>query len=195
VTEPDDPGLLERAREGDPAAFDEIVDRYERRVFAVALRIVRNSDDARDVTQEVFVTAMRALKGFRGDAQLSTWFHRVTVNASLDLVRKRRRREHSSVDELTDQPAGEPGPEAEAIVAVRAREVHKALGALPPDQRALIVMHDLQDLDYAECAETLGIPLGTVKSRLHRARLALARQLGHLREGEPTGDHGPLRYE
>ena len=195
MTEPDDPGLLERAREGDPAAFDEIVDRYERRVFAVALRIVRNSDDARDVTQEVFVTAMRALKGFRGDAQLSTWFHRVTVNASLDLVRKRRRREHSSVDELTDQPAGEPGPEAEAIVAVRAREVHKALGALPPDQRALIVMHDLQDLDYAECAETLGIPLGTVKSRLHRARLALARQLGHLREGEPTGDHGPLRYE
>jgi RNA polymerase sigma-70 factor, ECF subfamily len=195
VTEPDDPGLLERAREGDPAAFDEIVDRYERRVFAVALRIVRNNDDARDVTQEVFVTALRALKGFRGDAQLSTWFHRVTVNASLDLVRKRRRREHSSVDELTDQPAGEPGPEAEAIAAVRAREVHKALGALAPDQRALIVMHDLHDLDYAECAEALGIPLGTVKSRLHRARLALARQLGHLREGEPTGDHGPLRYE
>lgn len=195
MTEPDDPGLLERARNGDPAAFDQIVDLYERRVFAVAMRIVRNHDDARDVTQEVFVTALRAIKGFRGDAQLSTWFHRVTVNASLDLVRKRKRREHSSVDELADQPAGEPGPEAEAIAAVRAREVHRALGSLPPDQRALIVLHDLQDLDYAACAEALGIPLGTVKSRLHRARLALARQLGHLREGEPTGGPGPLRYE
>ena len=193
MTDPDDQELLDRARNGDPAAFDIIVDRYERRVFAVALRIVRHHEDARDVTQEVFVTALRALKGFRGDAQLSTWFHRVAVNASLDLVRKRRRREHSSMDELAEQASPEAGPESEAIGSVRAREVHRALGLIPPDQRALIVLHDLQELDYAECAEALGIPLGTVKSRLHRARLALARQLGHLREAEPSGDPGPLR--
>ncbi|HJR18686.1 MAG TPA: sigma-70 family RNA polymerase sigma factor [Actinomycetota bacterium] len=193
MSDADEQALLDRARAGDPAAFDEVVDLYERRVFAVAMRIVRNHEDARDVTQEVFVTALRALKGFRGDAQLSTWFHRVAVNASLDLVRKRKRREHSSVDDLSDQPSAAPGPEAEAIASVRAREVHRALGALPPEQRALIVMHDLQDLDYAECAEVLGIPLGTVKSRLHRARLALARELGHLREAEPSGGLGPLR--
>lgn len=193
MTDADDAALVERASAGDPAAFDEIVDRYERRVFAVALRIVRNNEDARDVTQDVFVTALRAIKGFRGDAQLSTWFHRVAVNASLDVVRKRQRREHASMDELHDQPSGQPGPEAEAIAAVRAREVHRALGKLDPDHRALIVLHDLQDLDYAACAEALGIPLGTVKSRLHRARLALARELGHLREGEPTGGPGPLR--
>jgi RNA polymerase sigma-70 factor (ECF subfamily) len=193
VTDPDDQELLDRARNGDPAAFDTIVDRFERRVFAVALRIVRHHEDARDVTQEVFVTALRALKGFRGDAQLSTWFHRVAVNASLDLVRKRRRRDHSNMDELAEHASPGPGPEAEAIESVRAREVHRALGLIPPDQRALIVLHDLQELDYAECAEALEIPLGTVKSRLHRARLALARQLGHLREAEPSGDPGPLR--
>lgn len=193
MTDPDDQELLDRARNGDPAAFDTIVDLFERRVFAVALRIVRHHEDARDVTQEVFVTALRALKGFRGDAQLSTWFHRVAVNASLDLVRKRRRRDHSSTDELAEHPSSDPGPEAEAIESVRAREVHRALGLIPPDQRALIVLHDLQGLDYAECAEALEIPLGTVKSRLHRARLALARQLGHLREAEPSGDPGPLR--
>jgi RNA polymerase sigma-70 factor (ECF subfamily) len=193
VSDPGDQELLERARSGDPSAFDLIVDRFERRVFAVALRITRHNEDARDVTQEVFITALRALKGFRGEAQLSTWFHRVTVNASLDLVRKRQRREHSSVDDLGDQASAEPGPESEAISSVRAGEVHRALGELPVDQRALIVLHDLQGLDYAECAEALEIPLGTVKSRLHRARLALAKVLGHLRESEPSADPGPLR--
>lgn len=193
MSDPDDQELLDRARNGDPTAFDAIVDRFERRVFAIALRICRHHEDARDVTQEVFVTALRALKGFRGEAQLSTWFHRVAVNASLDLVRKRSRREHSSVDDLAEQASSEPGPESEAIASVRAREVHRALGLIPPDQRALIVLHDLQGLDYAECAEALAIPLGTVKSRLHRARLALGRELGHLREAEPSSDPGPLR--
>ena len=193
MTDPGDQELLDRARGGDPTAFGLIVDRFERRVFAVALRICRHHEDARDVTQEVFLTALRALKGFRGEAQLSTWFHRVAVNASLDLVRKRRRREHASVDDLAEQPSGEPGPDSHAIASVRAREVHRALGALPPEQRALVVLHDLQGLDYAECAEALEIPLGTVKSRLHRARLALARELGHLREPEPSDDPGPLR--
>jgi RNA polymerase sigma-70 factor, ECF subfamily len=145
------------------------------------------------VTQEVFVTALRALKAFRGEAQLSTWFHRVAVNASLDLIRKRQRRDHSSVEDLAEHASEDPGPESEAIASVRAREVHRALGLLQPDQRALIALHDLEGLDYAECAEALEIPLGTVKSRLHRARLALAKALGHLREAEPTGDPGPLR--
>ena len=193
MTDPDDQELLDRARNGDPTAFDTIVDRFERRVFAVALRICRHHEDARDVTQDVFVTALRALKGFRGEAQLSTWFHRVAVNASLDLVRKRRRRDHSSVDELAEHASPAPGPESEAIESIRAAEVHRALGLIPHDQRALIVLHDLQGLDYTECAEALEIPLGTVKSRLHRARLALARELGHLREAEPSGDPGPLR--
>jgi RNA polymerase sigma-70 factor, ECF subfamily len=193
VTNPADDELLDRFRAGDGKAFDEIVIRYERRVFAIAIRICRHHEDARDVTQDVFVTALRTLGGFRGDAQLSTWLHRVTVNASLDLVRRRSRREGPAVEEMSDQPADEPGPESQAIGSVRAREVHRALGRLAPDQRAVIVLHDLQGFDYAEVAATLEVPVGTVKSRLHRARLALARELGHLKEAEPSGDMGPLR--
>lgn len=193
MTDPADDELLDRVRAGDHAAFDAIVDRYERRVFAIALRICRHHEDARDVSQDVFITVLRAVKGFRGDAQLSTWLHRVTVNAALDAVRKRQRRATSSVDELADHAAAEPGPEATAIESVRAAEVHRALGTLAPEHRALIVLHDLEGLDYAECAEALEIPLGTVKSRLHRARLALAKELGHLRESEPSADPGPLR--
>ena len=188
-----DAELLERIRAGDGAAFDQIVDRYERRVFAIAVRICRHHEDARDVTQDVFVTALRSLGSFRGDAQLSTWLHRVTVNASLDLVRRRQRREGPDLEEIGERPASEPGPEVAAIESVRAREVHRALGRIPPDQRAVIALHDLQGLDYSEVADALEVPVGTVKSRLHRARLALARELAHLKETEQSGDAEPLR--
>ena len=188
-----DAELLERFRAGDSSAFNEIVDRYERRVFAIAVRICRHHEDARDVTQDVFVTALKSLSTFRGDAQLATWLHRVTVNAALDLVRRRGRREGPGLEEVGDRPASEPGPESVAIESVRAREVHLALGRIADDQRAMIVLHDLQGLDYAEVAAALEVPVGTVKSRLHRARLALAKELGHLKEAEPTADPGPLR--
>jgi len=193
VKHPDDAELLRRFRSGDDAAFGEIVDRYERRVFTIAVRICRHHEDARDVTQDVFVTAFRSLARFRGDAQLSTWLHRVAVNASLDLVRRRGRREGPGLEEIAESPSAEPGPESTAIDAVHAREVHRALGRIPADQRAVVVLHDLQGLDYAEVAEALEVPVGTVKSRLHRARLALALELGHLKEAEPTADPGPLR--
>jgi RNA polymerase sigma-70 factor (ECF subfamily) len=193
VSSTPDQELIERARKGDGRAFDELVGRHERRVFAIALRICRHREDALDVTQDVFVTALRSLGSFRGDAQLSTWLHRVAVNASLDVVRRRSRRESSSLEEMVEQPSAAEGPESSAIDAVRASEVHKALGRLAPDHRALIVLHDLQGQDYAECAAALEIPVGTVKSRLHRARLQLARALGHLRESEPADGGGPLR--
>jgi len=193
VSSSPDHELIERARGGDPRAFDEIVARHERRVFAVALRICRHREDALDVTQDVFVTALRSLGSFRGDAQLSTWLHRVAVNASLDLVRRRSRRESSTLDDALEQPSTAEGPESQAIDAVRAREVHRALGAIAPDHRAIIVLHDLQGLGYAECAEALDVPVGTVKSRLHRARLQLAGELGHLKESEPADGGGALR--
>jgi RNA polymerase sigma-70 factor (ECF subfamily) len=187
---PDDV-LIQRFVAGDGRAFDQIVARYERRVYSIALRMCGDPDDARDVTQDVFVSALRALRRFRGDAQLSTWLHRVAVNSSLDSLRRRSRRRDR--DELnTEMPSGAPGPEEHAVASARAAEVQAALRKISDEHRAVLVLHDLQGCDYAEVASALDIPLGTVKSRIHRARLEMARLLGHLREAEPASAPDPL---
>lgn len=186
-----DEGLIARYVRGEGRAFDEIVTRYERRVYSVAFRMCGDPDAARDVTQDVFVSALKALRKFRGDAQLGTWFHRVAVNSSLDHLRKlKRRRETSEVDAAI--PSEEAGPEDRAIAATRAVEVQRALAELTEEHRAVLVLCDLHGCDYAEVSSALDIPLGTVKSRIHRARLEMARLLGHLREGELTGATDPL---
>ncbi|HEX9711851.1 MAG TPA: sigma-70 family RNA polymerase sigma factor [Actinomycetota bacterium] len=179
---PTDRELLERYVAGDARAFDLIVDRYERRVYAIALRMCGDPDDARDVSQTVFINALRALPGFREEAQLSTWFHRVAVNASLDHLRKQKRQPTDPLDSVGDRPSEGPSPEDRAVSAVRAAEVQAALRRLSDEHRAVLVLHDIQDLDYAGVAHALDIPVGTVKSRIHRARLELAKLLGHLRE-------------
>jgi RNA polymerase sigma-70 factor (ECF subfamily) len=189
----DDRELISRYAAGEGRAFDTIVERYEKRVYAVAFRMTGNAEDARDATQEAFISALRALRSFRGDAQLSTWIHRIAVNASLDLVRRRARRKTNPLEEVSDRPSGEPGPEEAAVGASRAAEVQKALLSVSDEHRAVLVLHDLQALDYTEVAQALDIPVGTVKSRLHRARLEMARLLGHLRETEPSGGPEPLK--
>lgn len=190
-----DDELLSRYLDGDQAAFGAIVDRYERRVYAVAFRMCGDPEDARDVCQDVFINAMRALRSFRGEAQLGTWFHRVTINASYDHARRRKRRTTQPLDDVGERAAEGPGPEERAVDAVRAAAVQRALGLISDDHRAVLVLHALQGLDYPEIAATLDIPVGTVKSRIHRARLELAKHLGHLREGEPSGAPAPLREE
>lgn len=167
--------------------------RYQRRVYAVALRMCGDPEDARDATQEVFVNALRALRTFREEAQLGTWLHRVAVNASLDLIRRRKRRSAAPLDVVTERPSGDPGPDERADASARAAEVHRALARVSGEHRAVLVLADLQGLDYAEVATALDIPVGTVKSRLHRARLEMARLLGHLKEAEPAGGPHPLR--
>lgn len=179
---PSDRELVERYVAGDTRAFDQIVTRYERRLFAVAVRMCGDGEDARDVVQNAFISAMRALREFREEAQLSTWLHRVAVNAALDHLRRRKRQGTEPLDQVHERPAEGPGPEERAIGAVRAAAVQAALRELSDDHRAVLVLHDLEDLDYAAVAEALDIPVGTVKSRIHRARLELARRLGHLRE-------------
>lgn len=188
-----DEDLVRAFVEGDREAFEEIVDRYERRVYAVALRMCGDAETARDVTQEVFISALRSLRSFRGTARLSTWLHRVTVNASLD--RLRRRRDDLPLEETAGRADPGRGPEEAAVESDRARRVRRAIAALTPEFRAVVVLHDLQDLAYAEVAEALEIPIGTVKSRIHRARMELARLLGHLREaaGEPDREDPTLR--
>jgi RNA polymerase sigma-70 factor (ECF subfamily) len=193
VDERDDRELVAAYAAGEGRAFDTIVERYEKRVYAVAFRMTGNNEDARDATQEAFISALRALRSFRGDAQLSTWIHRIAVNASLDLVRRRSRKQTRPLDEIADRPTTEIGPEEKAVGASRAQEVQKALLQVGAEHRAVLVLHDLQGLDYAETAGALDIPVGTVKSRLHRARLEMARLLGHLREAEPTEGPEPLK--
>jgi len=183
---PDDELLLRYVR-GETRAFDDLVERYHRRVYAVALRMTGNPEDARDVCQDVFISAMRALRRFRGDAKLSTWFHRVAINASTDHLRKQRRHIGPGLDDVPERADDEPGPPERAEDASRAVAVHEALGDISDEHRAVLVLHDLQGLDYGEVADVLGVPVGTVKSRIHRARSELARRLGHLRETEPQG--------
>jgi RNA polymerase sigma-70 factor (ECF subfamily) len=193
MQEPPDQELIERYTAGDERAFEILLERYERRVYAVTLRMCGDPDDAMDATQDVFISAMRALKNFRGDARLSTWFHRVAINASHDVLRRRSRHANRPLEEAREAPATGRGPDESAEAATRADAVRRALAELSEEHRAVLVLHDLQELDYAEVAAALEIPVGTVKSRIHRARVEMAGLLGHLRDPEPTADPNPLR--
>ena len=193
MSEGEDRELVERFARGESRAFDTIVEKYEQRVYAITLRMTGNVEDARDAMQDVFISALRALRSFRGDAQLSTWIHRVAVNASLDVLRKRKRHVAQPLEEAGERPSDDVGPEDAAARAARAVEVQRALQNVSEEHRAVLVLHDLQDLDYTETAAALDIPVGTVKSRLHRARIEMARLLGHLREAEPREGSEPLK--
>lgn len=187
-----DAELIRAHLAGDVRAFEALVARHRTRVYAVALRVCGRPEDALDVCQEVFITAFRKLGTFRQEALLSTWLHRLTVNAALDLARRRSRRDHPSLDVLEARPDPAAGPEEIAMASHRAVAVQAALAKLGPDHRAVVVLHDLNDLDYAGVAEALDIPVGTVKSRLHRARVELARLLKHL-EPEVGGTSSKVR--
>ena len=183
-SESDDGELVRRYVEGDSASFETLVRRHERRVYSVAYRMLGREDDARDATQEAFMTALRKLSSFRGEAAFTTWIHRVTVNACYDILRRRQREPISDPDE---EPPATPPPFDHAEATAQAIDVQRALARVPDDFRAALILHDVQDLPYEEVAEVLGVPVGTVKSRIHRGRVALARAL--------EGDLGPGEHE
>jgi RNA polymerase sigma-70 factor (ECF subfamily) len=170
-----DEDLVRRAVDGDRAAFGIIVERHERRVYNLALRMTGREEDARDATQDAFLTALRKLSSFRGEAAFTTWLHRVTVNACYDLLRKRSRSPllHTRDDHEPEPPAWPDHAEATDLSV----DVQRALLAVPEDYRVVMILHDVQDLPYEEVAAIVGIPVGTVKSRLHRGRVALSRAL------------------
>lgn len=175
-----DEELVRRYLKGDGDAFSSLVKRHETRVYNVCLRILGNREDARDATQEAFLTAIRKISQFRGDAAFTTWLHRVAVNACYDALRKRKRQPMLHlVAEGDRQGEAEPGPpEPDPADAVAAgMDVARALSKVPEDYRIALVLADVQDLPYEEIARVLDVPLGTVKSRVHRGRIALARAL------------------
>ena len=175
-----DEELVERFRAGDRAAFSALVHRHERRVYNLAYRMLGREEDARDATQDAFLSALRKLSSFRGEARFTTWMHRVTVNTCYDLLRKRSREPllERDRDDEGPEPAVPASPDhADATAATV--DVQRALLLVPEEFRVVLVLHDIQDLGYEETAGVLDIPVGTVKSRVHRGRVALA---GLLRE-------------
>jgi len=187
----DERKLIERSREGDIAAFDQLVRKYERSVFNTAYRLSGSYDDASDIAQEAFVRAWNNLKSFRGDAAFSTWLYRIVTNIFLDERKRKKNRQHRSLEEERDldessvtrqYEAPSPGPQDIAEGEERRRILEQAISSLPDNQKAMVVLYHTQGLAYEEIAEITGLPMGTVKSRLNRARLALRDRLGPVTE-------------
>jgi RNA polymerase sigma-70 factor (ECF subfamily) len=180
VGEMDDEALLDRCRRGDRGAFTPLVHRYQDELYTMALRLTGNPADAADVVQETFTRAFRSLPRLRG-ATVRAWLFRVAVNCSHDIHRQRSRRPADPLEDtegrVIDLPDPGLGPEATAIQRERADAVRVALLALPHDFRVAVVLRDVNQLSYEEMAEALSVPLGTVKSRISRARGLLAAAL------------------
>jgi RNA polymerase sigma-70 factor (ECF subfamily) len=171
---------------GDPLAFTELVRRHRDRMWAIALRTLGDPEEAADAVQDALISAFRSAGGFRGQAQVTTWLHRIVVNACLDRIRRNRARPTAPL------PGGGPGEAALTLDAVAAREsrlaVDDALRSLPAEQRAAIVLVDVEGYSVAETAQLLGIAEGTVKSRCARGRARLAVLLGHLRNPDANAN-------
>ena len=173
--------LVERARGGDLDAFNDLVVCYQDQLFGLIVRMVPDRDQASDCVQEAFFSAYRNLAGFRGGS-VRSWLNRIAVNAAMDIQRARKRRPVQPYPELEDEswqpPAGEDAdPVTTALTTERHRAINDALATITNDQRAAIVLFDVEGFDYAEIAEMTGVSLGTVKSRIHRGRLAMRDQL------------------
>jgi len=174
---PDESFLIARARRGDPSAFEEIVRLYQRRVYGVALRIVHAHDVADDVTQEAFLRAWRSLDRFELGRPFGPWVCRIAANLAVNHVRSPRAREEGLPDGHAETRTNAPGPLGALLDAEGASVLERAMGQLPQEQRAVLVLRVVEELSYAEIAETLGISPGTVMSRLFRARERLAQAL------------------
>jgi RNA polymerase sigma-70 factor (ECF subfamily) len=181
----DDQTLIERSRNGDVAAFEPLVEKYRDRAWRLAFNVLRDREDAWDVTQEAFVRAWQALPSFRGQSAFYTWLFRIVVNVASDRARQRAARGRAFGTErvpeedweraMVDQGAA---PDDEARRAQERERIKRALAALPEHHRTIIMLSDLEGLSYREIAEVLDIPMGTVMSRLHHARKRLRDVLG-----------------
>ncbi|MDR7522522.1 MAG: sigma-70 family RNA polymerase sigma factor [Armatimonadota bacterium] len=184
-----------RRLEGPPdahAQFEDLVAQYSRHVYAIAYRLTGNEADARDLAQEAFLRVWRALDRVAPGTRLEGWFYRIVSNLHIDLLRRRRGVLVHSLDEPMATPSGDlvrERPDASVDVeravleATLDRRVQDALMSLAPDQRMVVVLSDIEGYAYEEIATMLGIPIGTVKSRLHRARRTLRERLASLRAG------------
>ena len=175
--------IVERALTGDAEAFGEIVRRWERRIFALTYGMLGREEDARDATQETFLAAFRNLRGFRGEAKVSSWLHRIAVNQCISRQRRSKVRSESALEEEEESNAGifaTPLSYSPARVAEGRQEtaaVRRAINSLPIELRQVVVMKEFEELTFREISEALDLPLSTVKSRLYTALKQLQMRL------------------
>jgi len=182
-TATNDEQMVERALSGDPEAFGEIVLRWERRIFALSFGMLGREEDARDATQETFLAAFRNLRGFRGEAKVSSWLHRIAVNQCITRQRRAKVRGETALEDEAEKNAAvfalpvDASPARNAETVERTAAVRRAVGALPPDLRQVVVMKEFEELTFKEISDILDVPLSTVKSRLYTALKQLQMRL------------------
>ena len=185
-----DEELVARSNGGDPDSFNELIRRWERPIYALAYRQIGREEDARDVCQETFLRAFRALKGFRGQAKFSSWLYRIAINLCRDWMRRERRtpvmQAPEDVDLMDLAAARGPTESIEDRIARNdlSRAVERAMAVLPDEQRAAIVLKEYHGLTFQEIADLVGCPLSTVKTRLYQGLTVLRRELA--RGGTPV---------
>lgn len=190
-----DATLIEQIQQGDRSALGTLLQRHQQRLYNVALRMVSNRDDAAEVTQDAMLKVCEHIDGFRSDAQITTWMTRIVMNQSISLLRKRKVRNHISLESVgpssngDDQAtslrqyladSGEPGPEDRVETGEMLEYLKQAIARLDDDFRAVLVLRDIEQMDYQQIAGVLELKVGTVKSRLFRARLALRQEVQKL---------------
>jgi RNA polymerase sigma-70 factor (ECF subfamily) len=180
--------LVRRLKDRDEKAFREMVDEYRDRVFSLTYRMLGSRAEAEDLAQEVFITIFKSIDSFRGDSKLSTWLYRVTANHCKNRIKYLSRRHDRDRTELTERveaggggslavPRSAPRPDAQLEGAQMEQILQQAIAELDEDQRILVILRDVEDLSYEEICAITELPDGTVKSRLHRARMALRKKL------------------
>ncbi|MBB5905714.1 RNA polymerase sigma factor SigM [Actinoalloteichus hymeniacidonis] len=181
-----DADLIAAHASGDPYAFTELVRRHRDRLWAVALRTMRDPEEAADALQDALISAFRAAASFRAESKVTTWLHRIVVNACLDRIRRKQSR---PVVPLPETGPNEPASTRDAMAEQETRlAVNDALAELPAEQRSAIVLVDVEGYSVAETAQILQIAEGTVKSRCARGRTRLAKLLGHLRNPDAVAN-------
>ena len=207
MTDLNERDLIRRAKQGDMLAFEKLILKHEKIVYNVALRMMNHSEDARDISQEVFLKAYRSLSNFDERSQFSTWLYRITHNTCIDEMRKRKGKQTYSLEEELESEDGSmqrqiadegDTPEESLLREEKKGEILKALDTLSEEHKAAIILRDVKGLSYEEIAEILELSLGTVKSRISRARTQLKNEILKIREQnekpsvirkERRGDH------
>ena len=170
---------IDDARQGDQEAFAQLVRLYEKRVYALALRMCKNPDDAAEAAQEAFLAAWQGLRFFRGESSFSTWLYRLASNACVDLLRQEGRRQSAAGPSLNDEearvdvPDPAPSPQEQAERSELREQIEAGLQALTPDHRQVLILREMHQLSYDEISQVLDVDVGTVKSRINRGRKQL----------------------